>query len=517
VSLAIRLLDLGRPEASPASLDSVLASGLADIYPALAVWLQGAIDPIDAWPIARSLADRAEVHGQSTRLSLQSVLAGIALQAGDATGAAELMADAARRVRTAPRLVRLFIEVTRALVDLDQVGEAACRDALVALLHDVPLGRWPERPYLFALTAIRALVPGAEVLDRCAFGPSLTVAVEAGAALVALRSGDARPASSLPWDRGALLRVHVPLPLLAELALGADAPGAAEVIGSLPDARRWLTRIAAGSHEDLADRAGRLLATTPHPPSYALSVTTLGRFELRRSDAVPTAGWDRRERVRHLLAVLVLRAPIERSAVGELLWPELDPDKRAANLRVNLAHLHQALEPDRDRADPTWFVRTPGTSLALDGETLTVDLADLEGDLAAGRRAEDDGRASEALDRYESAAARYRGELLPGMDEEWVIHERLRVRALAHNGVVRAGELRLAKGDPEIALDHAAHARQIEPLSERAHRLFVQANLAIGSIDTARRAARSMEADLARAGLDAEPETHALHARVGIS
>ena len=52
-SRAIRLIDLGRPEDLPATLESVLASGVDDIYDAQAVWLQGLIDPDDAWPIAR--------------------------------------------------------------------------------------------------------------------------------------------------------------------------------------------------------------------------------------------------------------------------------------------------------------------------------------------------------------------------------------------------------------------------------------------------------------------------------
>src|SRR5690606_37049313 len=129
--------------------------------------------------------------------------------------------------------------------DLVTEDEPTAVATLTALIDEVPLARWPERPYLYALATIRALVPGGECLDDCAMGPSLAVAIAAGAALAATREGDITAAAGLPWDSPALLRVHVPPPLLAELALAAgSAPGAAETLASLPHLRTWLRRIA---------------------------------------------------------------------------------------------------------------------------------------------------------------------------------------------------------------------------------------------------------------------------------
>jgi DNA-binding SARP family transcriptional activator len=513
-SLAICFIDLGRPEALRATLESVLADGLSDIYEAQAVWMQGMVDPDVAWPLARNLIETVRSRPISTQASLRSVLTTMALAAGDTEAARRLADDAARTSRNAPQLVGLFSEVAAALVALDDDEEAG-RARLAEILAGTPLGRWPERPYLYALCALRALLPEGEALDACRFGPSLAVAVQAGAAVAALRAGDPTPASQLPWTMPALLRVHVPAPLLAELAIAAaDVPGASAVLASLPHQRRWLTRVADRPGHPAEAAARRAAAQLPARPGYDLRIDVLGTFEVHRSDGVPVVGWDRRERVRQLLAYLLVHGEVQRSELAAALWPDLAPDQAANNLRVNLSHLIKALQPDRDATAPPWFVVVDGSRLSLATHGITVDRSCHDEEVAAAVRAEAAGLPTQALEHYRRAAELSRGPLLPGLDEPWIVFERIRLQSSAHAAVVRIGELTLARGEPEQAMHEASHALRLDPLSERAQRLFLRCHLAIGSLAAAREAAAQLRRILLEAGLTPEVETERLLERL---
>ncbi len=327
-AFSIRMIDLGRPEAVPATLESVLESSLGNIYHAQAVWLQGDIDPTVAWPMAREIADRLDGSSVTLRASTLCVLTSIGLAAGDETTASTMAEQARRFAPLGPRTLELFAEVATALVRLSAEGEDAAVAHLSRLLHEVPLGNWPERPYLYALSAIRGLIPGTESLDRCAFGPAMGVAIEAGAALAALRAGDRDPARRLPWDAPNLLRVHVPPPLLVELAISTEEPAASDLLDAIPHTRRWLARIADQTGSLAAKAAVARLDALPTRPAYDLMFRMLGDFEIERSDGQSMEGWDRRERVRQLLGYLLLHRRPLRSDVAAALWPDLPRRRR---------------------------------------------------------------------------------------------------------------------------------------------------------------------------------------------
>lgn len=513
-SVTLRLMDLGRPEAIGSTLDGVLASGISDMYQALAVWMRGEIDPVDAWPFARELPERASSLPLMTATALRSMVVVMGVMAGahdEVIGFAELNR---RCAAGAARLGELFAEVASGLVELVTVDEETAVGTFSRLIEDVPIGSWPERPYLYALATIRALVPGAESLDACAFGPSLTVAVQAGAALVALRSGDPVPAKALPWHSGALLKVHVPPPLLTELALGADAtPGAADVLESLPHLQVWLRRITERGGGPLAKRAAAKAKVTPVRPDYDLAITLMGGLSLTRSDGHTATDWARRERVRHLLAYIALGRDVARSEAAGELWPDLSPEKGAANLRVNLHHLQKALQPDRRGDDPPWFVESDNARLRLARDGVTVDTERIDTAMLEAVRAEAAGLPSEALRQYGNVAEWALGDLLPEVDAEWVTFERMRLRSIVHAAAARQGELVLARAEPEAALAIAARAQRLDPLSERAHRLSIRCHLALGSTGAARAAARLLRATLRDEELSPEHETTVLLAR----
>ncbi len=515
-SRALRLVDLGRPEAVGVTLTQILEEDLDDINHAMAVWMSGQIPPAEAWPLARALPDRHSVRLITTRVSLEGVVAVMGVAAGDLETARRLVGESRRRSAGVARRVSLYTDVADAVLSLVTDDEETCVAKLRAALRDVPLGRWPERPYLHVLTLLRALVPEGASLDRCRLGPALTVAVEAGAALIAARQGDARPARALPWHDPTVLQVHVPPPLLAELAVAAgDQEGAAETLASIPGRAAWLRRLAEGQGPD-RERARALIRSRPQRPPYDLHIGLMGRLALARSDGAPVEPWEGRARVQALLAYLALHRDALREQVAEALWPDLPAGKATANLRVNLHHLQIALEPDREKGAAPWFVRPDGPRLTLAEDGVVVDVDVVDQAMADAVRAEAAGLPSEALRSYRRVAELGTGDLLADLEVPWAAHERLRLRSVALGAVLRSGELVLACGEPESAHPLAVRAVGLDPLSERAHRLAIRCHLAVGALGSAQGAARAMAQALRDSGLAPDVESQRLLDRLGL-
>ncbi len=347
-----RLLSLGRPEMIPAAADAVLGGGSADVFDAQALWWRGEVPPELAWTVAVELHNTyADRRVAAVQVALDSVVATVALAAGHVADARRF-ADLA--IATAPRTMTPnagFAGVADALVALVEHGEDEFAARFDKLFADVPLLPWPAWAYMSALAPIRALLPDGEQLDGLDVGPSLRVAIDAGRAVAELRrTGDPGAATTLPWEQIDLLRVHVPVPMLCELALaaGMHVPAAAAALEVMPHCSRWVRRLV-GHPSPTVRRAAddRRQGAPRHDPTSRCGSSTLGRFCVECPPGLEVPDWDRRERVRHLLAELVVRRSVGRAELAAAMWPDLAPEKAANNFRVNLHHVQQVLEPNR--------------------------------------------------------------------------------------------------------------------------------------------------------------------------
>lgn len=257
-----------------------------------------------------------------------------------------------------------------------------------------------------------------------------------------------------------------------------------------------------GAGDPAVRRAADVAAKVyPPRPEHPLRITTLGRFTIECPPGTELAGWDRRERVRDLLAELVIRRSVPRSDLAAAIWPDLPPEKAANNLRVNLHHVQQLLEPGRSPDAPPAYLQLTATGLRLSADDVTIDTDLFDARIAEALTAERRGSPSQALVHYEEACDLYRGEFLPGMDQESIVNERTRLRSVAH-------------GAPEIALALAAAAQQVDPMSERAGRLAIKCHLAVGSTSAACAVARQVGDVLADARVEPDPETRRLLERL---
>ncbi len=225
------------------------------------------------------------------------------------------------------------------------------------------------------------------------------------------------------------------------------------------------------------------------PPSR-LDVKLLGRFEVSVDGAAIGADNWPSLRAAHLLQLLSLQPGrrIARDLAIDALWPQLDPEAGAANLRKALHHARQAL----GRHDG--ITLQAGELLLWPERPVGEDIDDFEIQAQAALQQRDPAECADV-------ASRYGGDLLPGARyEPWTEPARERLRAL-HLELLRAGAL---------WEDLARH----EPTDEPAHRALMQRALAGGNRAAALRwYARLREALQQALGVMPDARTEALYAR----
>jgi len=167
-----------------------------------------------------------------------------------------------------------------------------------------------------------------------------------------------------------------------------------------------------------------------------------------------------------LLAFLAyhLHRPHRREQLCEWLWPEGDPGASRHNLRNVLHWLRQALEPPDAPAGA--LLLTDRTSVQLNPATVTTDVAAFAAALEAAARA---GESAERAGCLAQAVDLYRGELLSGCYDDWILQERA---WLAERFFQALGQ-RIAhleqSGDLNRALELTQRGVRLDPLREEAH------------------------------------------------
>jgi DNA-binding SARP family transcriptional activator len=167
-----------------------------------------------------------------------------------------------------------------------------------------------------------------------------------------------------------------------------------------------------------------------------------------------------------------------RAEIAARLWPDVLDSSARASLRTALSELRGALGPAAMHLGAT------RETVGLGGEGLWVDLLAFSELIAAGQR--------------EEALALCRGEVLEGLDEEWVLALRSQhaaERAEAAGALVRAAT---AAGDFRSALAWARRLAAWDPLDEAAARELMLALAAAGDRAAALRSYADFSRRLAR-------------------
>jgi DNA-binding SARP family transcriptional activator len=205
-----------------------------------------------------------------------------------------------------------------------------------------------------------------------------------------------------------------------------------------------------------------------------------------------------------LLAYLVLHAGIgeARPHLAGNFWPDSTESQARTNLRRELHELRVAL------GDCPSLVIEPTTLTWCDTPACRVDVrvfyAEREAAFAA--RSRDDG--DEFLRHADAAIAEYRGELMPGVYDDWLLDHRDRVRRECVDLCDLAAAGRRVSGDHGRAIEIARRRIHLEPLEELGYRLLMEIQAESGdraaAMGTYHRCAAMLEQEL---GVSPDPET----------
>ena len=212
-----------------------------------------------------------------------------------------------------------------------------------------------------------------------------------------------------------------------------------------------------------------------------------------------------------LLGLLAFSArPHTREVLSERLWPQHDPRLSRNHLRVVLSALRrQLIEWDEAAAELLIVERA---SIAINSHRVTTDVAEFETALQGAAQTANRDEQRALLTRGVEA---YRGALLPGFYESWIMPEAHRLEELYFGALRQLVAGWEAEGDVDRALHYARHGVSVDVLREDVGRDLMRLYAATGQSALALRHYYDLERAL-RQSLNIAPDlqTRELFARL---
>ena len=201
-----------------------------------------------------------------------------------------------------------------------------------------------------------------------------------------------------------------------------------------------------------------------------------------------------------LLGLLISRtgSPQSRSAIAGAFWPDSSERQALTNLRRELHDLRHLIDDDSLEV-------TPAQLCWHDRGRHRVDLGIFLHEYAAATAARDD---DSAIRHGTAALEEYGGELLPGLDGEWLDDARTRLRESCVELCDLVGAAAERTGRLDVAADAMRKRIALAPYDEPAYRRLMELQAAdgdrAGAVRTYQRLTGLLEVDL---GLAPDPVT----------
>jgi DNA-binding SARP family transcriptional activator len=170
------------------------------------------------------------------------------------------------------------------------------------------------------------------------------------------------------------------------------------------------------------------------------------------------------------------RRPVLRDEVAGLLWPDNDSEHAKHSLSTVLWRLRKSVGP----CEPLVVARDEALSMNWQA-TRWVDAIALERRIEPLVRKAPASLSEFEIARIERGVRLYRGDYLIGIDREWALVERQRIRNLYLDGLYSLLLARAARRDWPRAIVTGCRLVAEEPLREDVHRLLMQAYAAAGN------------------------------------
>jgi DNA-binding SARP family transcriptional activator len=200
-----------------------------------------------------------------------------------------------------------------------------------------------------------------------------------------------------------------------------------------------------------------------------------------------------------------------REELIELHWPGSDPATGRHNLSIVLSSLRHQLEPPGVPSGAV--ILADRSAVQLNPVACTTDVTAFETTLQVAARTSS---GTKRVQRLMEAVELYRGELLPGYFEEWILPERQRLAEAYLQSLGQLVSLLEHAGDFPRALQFAHRAVSVDPLREEAHRDLMRLLAAAGQLEAALRQYQELKRLLEDAwGVAPEAESLALVRAIG--
>ncbi|QIO61592.1 AfsR/SARP family transcriptional regulator [Rhizobium leguminosarum] len=165
------------------------------------------------------------------------------------------------------------------------------------------------------------------------------------------------------------------------------------------------------------------------------------------------------------LAYLVLFREIDhpREVIIEQFWPSCEPTRGRSCLGTALLRLKRALQVNGSN----WFEMSPrGEPRISSSAPIWFDIVEFEAAIMPALAAPEGMLHATLLRNLAVGLTHYRGDLLIGWYDDWVLAERERLRLVCLRGYRRLMEHYVSVGDMDKALAAGQSALRIEPLQE---------------------------------------------------
>jgi DNA-binding SARP family transcriptional activator len=204
-----------------------------------------------------------------------------------------------------------------------------------------------------------------------------------------------------------------------------------------------------------------------------LEIRLLGTGQVRRAGAgdvlqLPPAATN-------LLAYLLVHRERAqpRDMLASVFWGDLTTDRARRRLNTTVWRLRRALEVDVRRG--TYLTVNRAGAIAFNfGGGVWLDVAAFESAMGAALQPVSGPITDEIVRRLSDTVTLYRGELLDGSYETWVLSERERLAELYLAGLTRLLLCHQKRDETEVALRYARQILEHDPLREDVHRLAMR-------------------------------------------
>ena len=207
--------------------------------------------------------------------------------------------------------------------------------------------------------------------------------------------------------------------------------------------------------------------------------------------------------------------PVSREELATIVWPEETPPSWESALSALTSRLGGLLSARALKSKEVRFARGLGHYQIH----LPVDVwVDLEAGVSAIDRAESalrSGAPDRVLGPATVAATIARRPFLSGIDGFWEDSQRRRLERQLVRALDCLAEMRIASGEPDLAVESAIEAVRLDPFRERSRRLLMQGYESTGNRARAVDAYHALRERLAEElGTEPAPETEALYLKL---